>query len=141
MKTILLVMFRRILAQSILDSIQINKPDFVMRTEYDYPKAVEAAVRQKPDVVLLEIKEGAPPHGEDPYEICTGIRKALPKCAIMLMCPESSVRDRRRTMAAMQAGDIDDYVFYDTSMDYFIAKLETLTDLGLGGGNHALKQG
>ena len=135
MKKILLVMFRKVFAEALQDSLYTNKPEFVVRLEYDYKKAVEAALRQQPDVVLVEIKEGEIPPGENPYELCAGIRRALPKCRIMLMCPENSVRDRRRTIAAMQAGDIDDYVFYDTSMDYFISKLETLTDLGLGAGN------
>ena len=125
-------MYRRILAQSLYDSLQVNKPELVVRLEHQYDQAVNAASRQQPDVVMVEIRENRVSPGEDPYEICSEIRKALPNCKIMLMCPEGSIRNRRRTIAAMQAGDIDDYVFYDTSIDYFISKLETLTDLGLG---------
>ena len=132
MKKILLIMFRRIFTEALQNSLYTNKPDFILLTEYDYKRAVETTLRQQPDVVIVEAKEGVIPLNEDPFDICTNIRRSLPKCAIMLMCPENSVRGRRRAVAAMQAGDIDDYVFYSTSMDYLISKLETLTDLGLG---------
>ena len=44
----------------------------------------------------------------------------------MLMCPEEQQETVRRAIQAKQQGEIDDFVFYDVSMDYLTASLQTL---------------
>ena len=44
----------------------------------------------------------------------------------MVLCPESSETACNATIQAAKEGFIQDYVFYDTSVQYLVSKLETL---------------
>jgi len=45
----------------------------------------------------------------------------------MLMCPENSRESRQAAVEAMSGGRIDDFVYYNVSMDYLESKLEVLS--------------
>ena len=49
-----------------------------------------------------------------------------PYCRLMLMCPEGQAEAVHRTIEAKRKGEIDDFVFYDASLDYLAASLQSL---------------
>ena len=44
----------------------------------------------------------------------------------MLMCPEGQAEAVHRAIEAKRKGEIDDFVFYDVSLDYLAASLQSL---------------
>ena len=42
------------------------------------------------------------------------------------MCPEGQTEVVNRAIAAKRKGEIDDFVFYDVSLDYLAASLQAL---------------
>ena len=52
--------------------------------------------------------------------------EVTPQCRLMLMCPEGQTEAVRRVIEAKRKGEIDDFVFYDVSLDYLAASLQSL---------------
>jgi hypothetical protein len=63
-----------------------------------------------------------------PYQIKVLILFAEALAVIMqTMCPENSSDGRHAAEEARRSGLIDDYVFYDASLDYLISKLDSMS--------------
>ena len=58
--------------------------------------------------------------------LCAWLRQVTPGCRLMLMCPENQAEAVRRAIEAKRRGQIDDFVFYDVSLDYLAASLQSL---------------
>ena len=52
--------------------------------------------------------------------------KGCPRGRFMLVYPDNSDVSKQEMVKAMCAGRIDDYVFYNVTMNYLLYKLETL---------------
>ena len=75
---------------------------------------------------LLEVSEDRTHDIEFCLALCAWLRKSTPHCRLMLMCPERQAEAVHRTIEAKRRGEIDDFVFYDVSLDYLVASLQTL---------------
>ena len=53
--------------------------------------------------------------------LCSKLRKEIPCCRLLLLCPESN--SVVKAVEARKDGIIEDFVFYDASIDYIVSKL------------------
>ena len=126
MTRVLLLMFRRIMSDAIMRSLA-DDSRFKFHASQNYGNAQSAAKTYTPDIALVEIPENKAYHPEDYVKICTEVRDATPGCKLLLMCPEDSGESKNAAVEAMQAGEIDDFVYYDVSIDYLVSKLLVLS--------------
>ena len=122
---VMLVLSRKLIAQTLTHAIR-EKPDMDSFIEYSYENAAITAGIRSPEVTLVEIPE-RPGHPErEILKICAKIRSSSPGSKIVLLCPEDSGGSISAVVTAKQAGEIDDFIFYDASLVYLTAKLESL---------------
>lgn len=55
--------------------------------------------------------------------LCDRLHRELPECKLLLLCPEDDDRGIAKAIAARRDGIIDDFVFYDASVEYLLSKL------------------
>ena len=118
-------MWRASLAQGLIAKM-CNVQGIQLYYEPDYTKADLAICTHLADGVLLEVSEDGTHDIDFCLSLCTWLRKVMPRCRLMLMCPEGQTEAVHRTIEAKQKGDIDDFVFYDVSLDYLTATLQSL---------------
>ncbi|NLC89347.1 MAG: hypothetical protein GX681_04710 [Clostridiaceae bacterium] len=125
-KKILLIMSREIISDSIIaQSKSGDRFDFY--AESDYMSAVDSAIKYQPRIVILEVPEsGSYKSAEKCLLISDEIRKHLPRIRQLLLCSETDAASRRAAIQAKQNKRIDDFLFYDTSVNYLFSKLESL---------------
>jgi len=126
-KTILLVMYRKILSDGLIALAGSNSP-FNMVPEHNYGLATIAAESCSPEIALVEIPEsGLWQSAEKCLAICDEIRSHFPGCKQVLLCPETDPDSCHAAILAKQNNRIDDFLFYETSFNYLFSKLEALT--------------
>ena len=92
--------------------------------DYDH---VDAAIRSHQAAgALLEVSEDGRQDMGYCLALCARLRETAPRCRLMLMCPEGQAETIRRAVDAKRRGEIDDFVFYDVSLDYLAASLQSL---------------
>ena len=125
MQTIVLVMRRKPIAQSLVGRLQDN-PDAQIIHAPDYDNSEAIIFNSKANVVLIEAAES------DDYgiayclELCERLQKDAPKCMLLLMCPEQDENSITRVVEAKRKKRIDDFVFYDVTIEYLISKLMSM---------------
>ena len=125
LKTVLLIMRRASLAQGLMAKVQ-DVPGIQLCYEPDYANA-DVAIRSHLAVgALLEVAEDGTQDMDFCLALCAGLREVTPHCHLMLMCPEGQAETVHRAIEAKRKGEIDDFVFYDVSLDYLAASLQTL---------------
>lgn len=125
LKTVLLIMRRASLAQGLMAKAR-DDPDLRLCYEPDYDH-VDAAIRSHQAAgVLLEVAEDGAQDIDFCLALCAWLREVTPRCRLMLMCPEGQVEAVHRAIEAKRKGEIDDFVFYDVSLDYLAASLQSL---------------
>ena len=93
---------------------------------YEFKRAKNAALVYNPAVALIEIPER---HGEPALEalaVCEDIKEASPGCKVMLMCPEIDEKSVESCIEAKKDNKIEDFLFYDSSIDYLVSKLKSM---------------
>ena len=90
--------------------------------ESDYTKSDVAIRNHLATGALLEVSE----NGVYDIEFCLMLCVFTPNCRLMLMCPEAQTEVVYRAIEAKRKGEIDDFVFYDASLDYLISCLQSL---------------
>ncbi|MFR3077748.1 MAG: hypothetical protein ACLTNE_05290 [Intestinimonas butyriciproducens] len=103
-----------------------NDPGFQLCYEPDYANADVAIRRHLAAGALLEVTEDGEYDMDFCLALCTWLREATPDCHLMLMCPENQQETVNRAIAAKKQKLIDDFVFYDVSLDYLAASLQSL---------------
>jgi len=126
---ILLVMHRKVAAEAYARAIQ-EYAGFSAYCEYDYADAAMTAKVRKADITIIEVPESQGRQLAQYVEICAAIRRVRPESKFMLLCSERSREGVQLAVAAMQSKEIDDYVFYDSTLDYFLSKLAVLSTGG-----------
>ncbi len=124
-KSVVLIMRRASLAQGLMTKVQ-NDPGFQLCYEPDYANADVAIRRHLAAGALLEVTEDGEYDMDFCLALCTWLREATPDCHLMLMCPENQQEAVNRAIAAKKQKLIDDFVFYDVSLDYLAASLQSL---------------
>ena len=127
MKTLLFISSNKMLGQSLSAAFQ-SKPelDFLWAAQLNYPQAIVGVDIFHADVVILDIVDQA--DMEQTVEICRSIRQDEQDKDIkilLLVRPEQAVV-RKVAVDTKNAGLADDFVFYDSSLTYLLAKLDAL---------------
>ena len=122
---VMLLLCRRVIADLLIKSIE-KKEGVEAFGLYDYKNAAITAASRKPDVALVEIPEKNGTPALDTLEICEGIKTNSPGCKIVLLCPENDKESVNVCEEAKKQGKVEDYLFYDSGVDYLVSKLKAL---------------
>ena len=125
LKTVLLIMRRASLAQGLMAKAR-DDPGLRLWYEPDYANADAAIRSHRAAGVLLEVAEDGRQDIGFCLSLCARLRETAPRCRLMLMCPEGQTEAVHRAIEAKRKGEIDDFVFYDVSLDYLAASLQSL---------------
>jgi len=120
----MLVMLRQPVAQGLmykLGDLSGDHPHVRVFHELDYANAEYTANSNTADVALIEAAET----GEYDVFYCLALcaRLRASACKLLLLCPEQDEASVSAAVEAKQNDLIEDFVFYDASIDYLISKL------------------
>ena len=118
-------MRRASLAQGLMKRMAPD-PEIQLFYEADYANADVAIRSHLAQVALLEVTESDEFNVDYCLGLCGWLRQVTPECRLLLMCPESSQDAVQKAIRAKQEKRIDDFVFYDVSMDYLATNLRAL---------------
>ena len=124
-KTVLLIMSRASLAQGRMAKLH-DAPGLQLCYEPDYANADTAIRSHLAAGARLEVAEDGAQDIGFCLALCAWLREVTPHCRLMLMCPEGQTEAVQRAIEAKRKGEIDDFVFYDVSLDYLAASLQSL---------------
>lgn len=122
MKTVLFISSNKVLGQGLSAAIHAKPElDFLWAAQLNYSQAVVGIDIFHADVVILDIADQA--DMEQAVDICRSIRQNEQDIKILfLVRPEQAVV-RKVAVEAKNVGLADDFVFYDSSLTYLLAKL------------------
>ena len=125
MKTVLFVSSNKILGQGLSAAI-LSKPEFDFRWEaqLQYSQAIVGADVFHADVVLLDVADQV--DMKRALEICQSLRQNSQTTKILLLVRPEQAAVRAQAVDAKNAGQVDNFVFYDSSLSYLLAKLSAL---------------
>ena len=125
MKTVLFVSSNKILGQGLSAAI-LSKPEFDFRWEaqLQYSQAIVGADVFHADVVLLDVADQV--DMKRALEICQSLRQNSQITKILLLVRPEQAAVRAQAVDAKNAGQVDNFVFYDSSRSYLLAKLAAL---------------
>lgn len=125
MKTVLFISSNKMLGQGLSAAIQ-SKPelDFLWAAQFNYPQAIVGVDIFRADVVVLDIVDQV--DMELAVQICRSMRRNEQDIKILLLVRPEQAIVRKVAVDTKNAGLADDFVFYDSSLTYLLAKLEAL---------------
>ena len=125
MKTVLFVSSNKILGQGLSAAI-LSKPEFDFRWEaqLQYSQAIVGADVFHADMVLLDVADQV--DMKRALEICQSLRQNSQTTKILLLVRPEQAAVRAQAVDAKNAGQVDNFVFYDSSLSYLLAKLAAL---------------
>lgn len=125
MKTVLFISSNKMLGQGLSAAIQ-SKPelDFLWAAQLNYPQAIVGVDIFHADVVVLDIVDQV--DMELAVQICRSMRRNEQDVKILLLVRPEQAIVRKVAVDTKNAGLADDFVFYDNSLIYLLAKLEAL---------------
>jgi len=122
-RAIVLVMWRRPVAQGLAQLLR-GDPDIHLIFEPSHSLAQSAVRSRAAAAALIEVAESGENQSiSDCLAFCARLREEAPQCKLLMMCPEREKDGVARVVEAKRLGCIDDFVFYDSSIDYVAAKL------------------
>ena len=95
-----------------------------MGSQLHYSQAVVGVDIFHADVIILDIVDQE--EMEQAVKICQSIRLDEQSVKILLLVRPEPAAVRKRAVDTKSAGLADDFVFYDSSLTYLLAKLEAL---------------
>jgi DNA-binding NarL/FixJ family response regulator len=124
-KIILLVLWRRVISDLLIREIR-KRDDLDAIGIYALSEARSNAIALQPAVALVEIPEKHGKPALDALKVCGEIKEVSPGCKVVLLCPEVDDKSVQACIDAIRQGEIDDFLFYDSTTDYLVAKIEAL---------------
>ena len=125
MQKVMLFMQRKAIAEALMHTLK-EYPDLRLIYEPDYQNARTTIDGHNAKVALIEITESGTCDVDYCLTLCKKLRKQTPECELLLMCPEQDEKSVKQVIDAKGKKLIDDFVFYDVSMDYLASKLISL---------------
>ena len=122
MPIILLIMQRRAIVQGLIDRLR-DSPDVLLIYEPDYQNATIAIRNNNAKCALIEAAESGTYNMAYCLALCKRLRILIPECKLLLMCPEQDEQSVKLVIDAKGEKKIDDFVFYDVTIDYLASKL------------------
>ena len=125
MKTVLFISSNKMLGQGLSAAFQSkSKLEFRWAAQLNYPQAIVGVDVFRADVVILDAADQA--DMEQAVAICRSLRQQEPDVKILLLVRPEQAIVRKVAVDAKNAGLADEFVFYDSSLTYLLAKLEAL---------------
>lgn len=78
------------------------------------------------DVILIEVAESGKFNIHYCLNLITNIVKKVSRVKIILMCSDQDEASINLVLKAKESGIIDDFLFYDVTIDYLVSKLLTV---------------
>ena len=129
MKKVALITTNKILAQSFDSAIQcMENLDFELILLLNSRQALLDAEILEIDVALIDIGfidaiDNKLPEKGAALSFCERLHKRLPNCHLLLLFSQDDWVNRKMATQAKESKIIDDFVFYDASLKYLLAKL------------------
>ena len=124
MRTVLLLMQRRPVAQGLIRKME-GTPGIKLHFESDYANAEAVEETGGAGLILMEIAESGVYGSDYCLALCARLRMRAPGCKLLLLCPEQDKAGVDAVMAAKQNGRVDDFLFYDATIEYLAAKVSS----------------
>jgi len=124
-KTVMLVLCRKVISGLLIEAIK-SRTDMDAFGLYEFSEAKGMATAMQPKIALVEIQENRGNPAQDALDACMEIKEASPGCKIILICPDNDEESVSACIEAVKEGRINDYLFYDLSVDYLVSKLMSL---------------
>ena len=80
----------------------------------------------KIDVAIVDVLDAAAAETKTTLELCEKVRRISPNCRILLFLYQDDTLGKQLAVEVVRAQIADDFVFYDTSLEYLFAKLSAL---------------
>ena len=125
MKTLLFISSNKMLGQGLSAAIQSKSElGFLWAAQLNYPQAIVGVDIFHADVVILDIVDQE--NMDEAIEICQTFRQDEQNVKILLLVRPEQAAVRKVAVETKNNGLVDDFVFYDSSLTYLLAKLEAL---------------
>lgn len=125
MKTVLFISSNKMLGQGLSAAFRLKPElDFQWAAQLNYLQAIVGVDIFHADVVILDMVDQA--DMKQAVAICQSIRQDDQSVKIFLLVRQEQAVVRKVAVNAKNAGLADDFVFYDSSLTYLLAKLEAL---------------
>lgn len=127
MKKIGIVTTNKVLAQSLVKAAK-TQPELVFSL-YPLLNLEQAALDVevlKIDVALIDVMNGDKAEKTAVIALCEKLRQTVPDCRLLLLVSQTDSAGRKMAIEAVRDSQADDFVFYDTSLDYLFAKLAAI---------------
>ena len=125
MKTVLFISSNKVLGQGLSVAIRAKRGfNFRWMARINYLQAAACVDIFHADVVILDVVDQV--DVELAVEICRSIRQNEQNIKILLLVRPEQAVVRKVAVDTKNAGLADDFVFYDSSLTYLLAKLEAL---------------
>ena len=122
MSNVVLIMHRKSIAQGLMIKLR-DSPDIRLIYEPDYTNANIAICNHNAKAALIEATESGPYDMDYCLTLCKRLQNQTPDCKLLLMCPEQNEKSVKQVVDARGRKEIDDFVFYDVTIDYLASKL------------------
>lgn len=125
MPIVILIMKRKPVAQGFMYSLK-GSPDIRLIYQPYYHKSSLTIHRYKAKAALIEVAETGPYNIGYCLALCNELRETTPECKLILMCSEQDEKTIDLVVDAKAKERIDDFVFFDVTIDYLSSKLISL---------------
>ena len=122
MPNVVLIMQRKAIAEALMIKLR-DSPHINLIYEPDYNNALIAISSNNTKAALIEATESGPYNMNYCLQVCKNLREQRPECKLLLMCPEQDEKSVKQVVDAKAENKIDDFVFYDVTIDYLASKL------------------
>ena len=127
MKKVALITTNKILAQSLAVAMKtIPELNFDFYLFLNYQQAILDAQVFEINVALIDVTGCQGAERETPFKFLAGLHNSLPNCHLMLLVSQEDTKCRELAEQAKKNKLIEDFVFYDASLQYLMAKLESI---------------
>lgn len=124
MKKIALITRNKILAESLAISIEAMADlNFEFFLFLNFQQALLDAEIFEIDIALIDVMCNDIKEKESSLSLCKKLNQSLANCHILLLVSQEDMINRKMAAEAKEEGVIDDFVFYDASLKYLLAKL------------------
>lgn len=125
MTSIVLIMHRKAIVQELISKLQ-DTTDRPRIYESNYYHAIDSIRSYGGKVALIEVAESGFYNMTYCLRLCQQIREEVPGCKLLMMCPDQDERIVKEVIQTKGKGLINDFVFYDVTLDYLISKLKSI---------------
>lgn len=121
----ILIMHREGIVQELMNKF-IDPLGICLIHEPKYNNASKVIHKYSAKVALVEVIESGKYDMDYCLTLCGQLRKDNPQCKLLVMCSEQNEQSVTRVVEAKGKKEIDDFVFYDVTIDYLASKLNSI---------------